>query len=328
MSRALKQKKVGLILAGGRSQRLFPLNYPKSLLKIRGQTLLDQAMVKLKGFEIRIVTTLWGAREIRKAYQGKELPKFIIEPESRNTGPAIGFAIKKIKKLSPKFIAIVSADHFSVSNLKGYSKLFHRMEAQCQLHPKDLVIVGSKARPRNSSEGSSFGWIIPTSKSNPSRVREFIEKPEKHVLRRLRRQSGLINSGIFCGSFEAFEQAYADHFPMAVEGSVKKYAKLPELSFDIAILEKYSAVRVIRSSLDWSDLGTWTVLMRFLPPLSISGDSKSNYFWQSPYEAQIESCILGLENICILKSGKRLLIAHKNAFSNIRSLASRMEKKN
>src|SRR5437870_5493400 len=102
-------KPLGLILAGGQSKRLFPIETPKPLLKVDGKTLLQHAIERLEGFEIRIVCNSSIARQIEESFlkDGLKVPQFAIEPEGRDTAAAVGFGIRSAANSRPSWVAVL-----------------------------------------------------------------------------------------------------------------------------------------------------------------------------------------------------------------------------
>jgi mannose-1-phosphate guanylyltransferase/mannose-6-phosphate isomerase len=112
-----------VILAGGSGTRFWPLSrhlYPKQLLRIMGgETLIQQTMRRVTGCvepdHVLISTNALQADSIRfqlnewkDAMQGN----FLLEPEGRNTAPAIAWAAHRLITADPDAIMVVlPADH-------------------------------------------------------------------------------------------------------------------------------------------------------------------------------------------------------------------------
>src|SRR3989338_5238885 len=86
-----------VILAGGSGQRLWPLSrktYPKQFLDFGdGETLLQKTVDRFEGREIFIATSAEYAHMVRSQIEGVRI---IIEPQRKNTGPAIAFSIREL----------------------------------------------------------------------------------------------------------------------------------------------------------------------------------------------------------------------------------------
>ena len=106
-----------------------------------------------------------------------------------------------------------------------------------------------------------YGYIIPESGENVSKVKEFKEKPDVETAKKYLAQSALWNAGIF-----AFKLGYLldkAHSMIDFEDYrdlFNKYDTLTKISFDYAVVEKESSIQVLRYSGDWKDVGTWNMM--------------------------------------------------------------------
>lgn len=307
----MRLKPVGLILAGGQSKRLFPEATPKPLLKTNGKFLLALALERLKGFDSYIVCNQPIARQIRMAFRAQRLkvPQFIIEPEGRDTAAAVGFGLSALRKKNPPWVAVISADHWVKEN-HLFPPFFKRVEQEVLRNPESLFVCGSLPETKESSAYSMFGWIVPKGKSSglSSEVKVFVEKPEGARLKNVRSRGGLINAGMFFGSYATFVEAFEKHYPDVMNSKVK-YKNLPRIPVDRAIFEKFQNVRVIPLSIRWEDLGTWADWHRFVgidkKPSTRILDSE-NVFAYSDEDHEIYS--FANKNLAIIQSGSKILV--------------------
>ncbi|TLY28879.1 MAG: mannose-1-phosphate guanylyltransferase, partial [Nitrospirae bacterium] len=112
-----------VILAGGSGTRFWPLSrqlYPKQLLRILGdKTLIQQTMDRVlpcvPAGRILISTNPAQADSIRfqlGEWKDELSHNFVIEPEARNTAPAIALAAIELIKRDPEAVMLVlPADH-------------------------------------------------------------------------------------------------------------------------------------------------------------------------------------------------------------------------
>ncbi|HJU05909.1 MAG TPA: sugar phosphate nucleotidyltransferase, partial [Nitrospiraceae bacterium] len=112
-----------VILAGGSGTRFWPLSrhlYPKQLLRIMGgETLIQQTMRRVLGCvaaeRVFLSTNAVQADSIRFQLSDwkEELQRnFLIEPEGRNTAPAIALAAAHLVRKDPDAVMVVlPADH-------------------------------------------------------------------------------------------------------------------------------------------------------------------------------------------------------------------------
>lgn len=319
------QRPLGIILAGGKSQRLYPVQKPKPLLKKDGKFLLQDAIERLDGFDIRIVTNASIAVEIKSTFlaAGLETPKFIIEPEGRDTAAAVGFALKESQSDSHPWVAVLSADHWMPES-KKFSSFLKDVEAAVKKNPDSLFVAGSPRTSKNPKTHFQFGWIAPrpktkaTEKNDPSlAVESFVEKPSLAKLRNLYKKKALINCGMFFGNFKTFLKAYQKLYPQVL-GSETPYSKLVRTPIDRAIFEKFESVRVIPFPLRWEDLGTWEDWYDHSSPRQKGVYISSN--------SLNEISVFGLQDIAVVEDSGRLLVMPLSKTRNLKDYLTGKQK--
>ena len=115
-----------------------------------------------------------------------------------------------------------------------------------------------------------YGYIIPVSQEMQSMVHSFTEKPDRETAAEYIKQGALWNSGVFAFKLGyALDKArellsYTDY-----EDLFNRYADLPKISFDYAVVEKERSIVVQRYGGRWLDIGTWNTLADVMPEHSI-----------------------------------------------------------
>jgi len=279
----MKSKLWAIIMAGGSGERLWPLSrksHPKQTLRLGNKrSLLQETAERLKGVvpveRTVVVTTANQAEIVRRQLPSIRLPRFLVEPASRNTAAAIGLGTVTILREDPDaVIVVVPADH-----VIRPAKKFHRTvrrAAAIAVDREGLVCLGIK--PTYPATG--FGYIEPMGELiNPGayRVRRFIEKPELKVARRLIRRPRIVwNGGIFCWRGRVIMSAIHQWLPALYNGleAIRKaagtpagnlrlkelYRGLPSISIDVGVLERSRHVWVVPTDFSWDDVGSWNSL--------------------------------------------------------------------
>ena len=283
-----------VILAGGSGTRFWPLSrhlYPKQLLRIIGdETLIQQTMRRVLRFvpagQVMISTTPAQADSIR--YQLGEWKdaiqdNFVIEPEGRNTAPAIALVAAELVRRDPRAIMLVlPADHV----VQGDRQLHAAVALGAQLARQGrLVTFGvPPIRPE-----TGYGYIQPERKVRLGRkggltgypVARFVEKPDaKTATRYLQSGQYYWNSGIFLWQASTILEEIARHQPdlgaalkpigQALQsGSNERlacvYRKLTPVSIDHGVMERSDRAAVIPVEFLWSDVGNWSSLEEVAP---------------------------------------------------------------
>jgi mannose-1-phosphate guanylyltransferase len=110
---------VHVIMASGSGTRLWPLSrslYPKQFLPLASdRTMLQETVLRLKGLKTAAPVTICNeehrfivAEQLRAIDQ---LGTVILEPEGRNTAPAVALAAHVISNENDPLLLILAADH-------------------------------------------------------------------------------------------------------------------------------------------------------------------------------------------------------------------------
>jgi mannose-1-phosphate guanylyltransferase/mannose-6-phosphate isomerase len=279
-----------VIMAGGSGTRFWPLSrekMPKQLLKIGSadtliQQTVDRILPLIKREDIFVVTNQAISDEINiqlSAKFGEEWGmNFILEPEAKNTAPALGLAALHLNRIDPDGIMVVfSADH-SIRKANVFLSLLRKAgDAAANDY---LVTLGiTPDRPE-----TGYGYIKAgescqevTGDSGVCRVEAFVEKPNIEVARGYLKEGRYYwNSGIFIWKTSTLLREIEKHAPalhkglMEIQKSIgtdkesevitRVFSKLESISIDYAVMEMTDRAAVIPADIGWSDVGSWTAL--------------------------------------------------------------------
>jgi mannose-1-phosphate guanylyltransferase / mannose-6-phosphate isomerase len=256
-----------IILAGGVGTRLWPLSreyYPKQFIPLDGHSLFQKTYERATRLSdpegIFVVTNEIHQYLVRN--QIEELghtisdDHLLVEPEGKNTLPAIAWAMQRIRSINSSATAVV----FPSDHILGDSAL-DQIRAAEPLSRKNLVTFGIKP----TSPQTGYGYIKPGKRlSLGAVVDEFKEKPDEKTAEEYVRNGYLWNSGIFLLSTDSFFQELKkyrpDLFNAFLAGHVADYTKLESISIDYGLLEHSKKVAVVTLETEWSDLGTFKAL--------------------------------------------------------------------
>ncbi len=284
-----------VIMAGGSGTRFWPLSrhlFPKQLLRIIGdETLIQQTMRRVvkraNAGHVLISTNPAQADSIRvQLGEWKDALKdnFVLEPEGRNTAPAIALAALELVRRDPDAVMlVVPADHI----VKGQSEFDAAVDLAAGLAGKGyLVTFGIKPiRPE-----TGYGYIKPNKKLTLEKagklkghpVSRFVEKPNmSKAVQYLRAGDYYWNSGMFVWRAATVLDEIKRHQPklyqgierirgLQEQGALKaaiddEYRKLDPVSIDTGVMEKSSKAAVVPVSFEWSDVGSWGSLDEVAP---------------------------------------------------------------
>ena len=286
-----------VIMCGGSGTRLWPLSRkskPKQFVPLfNGKSLFELTLernLKLVSEFIIVVN------ESQLSLCQEQIPqiisekvKFIIEPVGRNTAPAITLAALLAEDSD---LLILASDHL-IKDQSNYEKCIKSAKDLAQSN--NLVTFG--ITPEYPEVG--YGYI----EANGTNVSSFKEKPDLETAKSYIDAGNYYwNSGMFFFNSkvyleelnqyqkEIYTQSLSSFNNAKIEENVyfikkEDMLKIPEDSIDYAVMEKSKNVKVVPSSFNWSDLGSFDALFEELPkdennnttnPMHIAHNSQNN----------------------------------------------------
>lgn len=278
-----------VILAGGSGTRFWPRSrrrLAKQVLALDGnQTMIQKTVERLLPLGAEktfwIITNEFVSDAIQTQLPGIPPEQIVVEPEPRNTAPAIGLAAFLLERVAPgAIIGMFPADHV-ISDEKKFHKVLRRA---IDIAEKEGNIVVMGVKPTRAETG--YGYIETGDKldSELVRVTRFTEKPNQQRAEEFFSSSNYYwNSGMFVWSAATLSNALREHFSesspyleeIAAAWGTKEfektfadlYPKCENISIDYAVLEPRSAkgqhssnLLCLRADFGWNDLGSWAAL--------------------------------------------------------------------
>ena len=265
-----------VILCGGAGTRLWPEsknNTPKQFIDFGGWTLLKKTLERIKNpvFDTPIISTNIKYLSLTKKFLSRYKVKkytIVLEPFKKNTAAAIlsSTLLKEIDFNQP--IIFFPSDHLLEKTNRFIIEIKKNRK---NLNNDNIFLFGVKP----SSPSSQYGYLLTKKTSNKlNKVIHFVEKPRIAKAKKIIRQNGLWNSGMFLAKKISIINNFRNHDPQTLKlclNSVIKskifkniyhlnkdsFAKVKNISFDYAILEKSENINAIKLDLPWSDLGSW-----------------------------------------------------------------------
>ena len=272
-------KIIPIILSGGAGTRLWPISrrmHPKPFMEVAGKPLLAHALERaaLIADEALIVTNhdhYYLTENVLK--ETPKVPKvsYLLEPEGRNTAPAIALAVRHIQKAhgDDAVCLVLAADHL-ISDDAAFEKAVGQASEQAQAD--NLVVFG--IRPTAPETG--YGYLeVSAAGDAPQPLKGFVEKPDRATAEAyLAAGRYYWNSGMFCFTAGVMAENMAAHagdvwvasevaFAEAnEEAGVTRFEEAsfiaqPDISIDYAVMEKAEKIAMVPAGFGWSDVGSW-----------------------------------------------------------------------
>lgn len=348
-------KIVPVIMAGGSGTRLWPLSraqHPKQFLKLSpdGYTLLQATLLRLKNLSCEEPILICNEEHrFLAAEQMREIgisAKIILEPEGKNTAPAVALAAAyQNKKDKDSILLVLAADHV-IQNQTAFEQGIH--QAIELANNNKLVTFGIV--PTHAETG--YGYIEKgTEVLSGYSVKKFVEKPSLDVAEQYL-ASGLFlwNSGMFMFKTGIFLEQLSQHAHDIYETCEKSiedttldldfirinaeiFSQCRSDSIDYAVMEKTQDAVVIPLDAAWSDVGSWSALWdiqnkdehgNVLHGDVISIDSKNSYCHSNNKLVSL----LGVENIIVIETKDAVLVADKSKVQDIKKIVESLKKEN
>jgi mannose-1-phosphate guanylyltransferase/mannose-6-phosphate isomerase len=263
------------------------------------------------------------------------------EPESRNTAPAIALAAWYMEGRNGPgtTMAVLPSDHL-IPCRETLGELLSQGEKAAERY--GLVTFGVK--PTYPETG--YGYICQGESLGGSvfRIEEFREKPSVELASQYALDPRFFwNSGMFVFQVGVLTAEFRRYLPgiaqamdsLDLDGLTNLddvYARLESVSIDYGLMEKSSRATLIpASSLEWTDLGSWDAVYRFLPR-----DGQGNHLRGRVIALDTNNCLIlaqerliasvGIEDLAVVDGGDALLVCARKKSQNVRGIVDELRR--
>ena len=349
-----------VLLCGGSGTRLWPLSrksFPKQFAHLIGdQTLFQASALRLSGerFAQPLILTNSDFRFIvteQLSEIGVDPAAILIEPEGRNTAPAILAAAFWLQQSDPDALMLVAPSDHVIADAPAFrSAVCAGVEAA---RAGNLVTFGIK--PTYPETGYGYLEVEDPSACQVQSVTplsRFVEKPDlANAEAMLASGNYLWNAGIFLFSvrhlIEAFERS-ASQMLEPVRQSVTDgkhdlgflrldpiaWSQADDISIDYAVMEKAENLSVVPFLAGWSDLGGWDAVWRESEQteerVALSGDATAidcNNTLLRSEDGGLALVGVGLENIMAIAMPDAVLVADMSRAQDVRKAVEALKVK-
>ena len=344
---------VPVILAGGIGERFWPLSRshrPKQLLPlVSSRTMLEDTLRRVlplcrKNVSPLVVTGKAIAGLLKKILPPDLRYDCIVEPEGKNTAPAVALAAAWVeKKYGDAVMVVLSADH-SIKPQRAF--LSSMRTAVSFAHSNDaLVVFGIK--PTRAETG--YGYLQSGRQAGAEeiyQVKKFIEKPSARKAARFFGRTGYYwNSGMFVWSTSAIRGEFVKYLPVlhgqveaaAKSGFSKKgierfYREAEKISIDYGIMEKSRKVYMVAAQFLWDDVGSFEALGRIHPQsatgVAVTGPQVHDFECTNSIiynGSDMTIAAAGLNNMAVIVTGDAILIIDRSRLPAIKTYLTELK---
>jgi mannose-1-phosphate guanylyltransferase/mannose-6-phosphate isomerase len=344
-----------VILSGGAGTRLWPLSrehYPKPLMPLVSErSLLQDTALRLDGVP-DLGDALYVCNEEHRflvaeqvSQLGRHPATIILEPEGRNTAPALTLAaLYLVQRDADALMIVMPADHVMTQ-----PAAFVDAVQQGRMDAANGALVTFGIVPDRPETG--YGYIRRGNAlqgSTAYEVARFVEKPDQQTAQEYIESGEYYwNSGIFLmradrwlEEVSRFAPAILEHCHSAMENgrqdcdffrvSKADFLSCPSDSIDYAVMEKSDRVVVLPLDAGWSDVGAWPALWdvceRDVNGNVMRGDVLAEDTRNAFLLAQ-HRCLatVGVENIIVIETADAVLVASRDKAQNVKAIVSRLK---
>lgn len=348
---------IPVILAGGSGTRLWPLSradYPKQFLNLTNEfSLLENTLDRVSSKEYAAPLIVCNqshrflvAEQIR--HLAIENAQILLEPESKNTAPAIALAaFHALTSHKDPYLLVLSADHSLDDKDVFNTAINHALNVA----KKDYLV--SLGVPATTPE-TGYGYIEPGNSIEQSHgfvISNFIEKPNIEVAQTYV-DSGryMFNTGIFLFRASLYLEELNKFHPCIYTGcknaaqntisdldfirvKTDAFSMLPSQSIDYAVMEKTKCAAVVPLSCSWSDIGSYNTLWNESRKCKQGNVIKGDVVAEKTRDSLIIAenklvATLGVEDLVIVDTKDALLVSSRDQAQDVKQIVARLFQEN
>jgi mannose-1-phosphate guanylyltransferase/mannose-6-phosphate isomerase len=272
-----------------------------------------------------------------------EASRIILEPEGRNTAPAVALAAHEAMKTDDDAILVVlPSDHVIQKTALFLEALTTAIDLA-----KDDALVTFGVVPDKPETG--YGYIKKGMATGAAfKVDKFVEKPDVATASEFF-QSGLYywNSGMFVFKASAYLKELAAQTPRIAEAMAKATANAsadldftrvnaeafkssPADSIDYAVMEHTADALVVPLDAGWSDIGSWDALWQISEKdehnNTLVGDAvvhgvEGSLVWS---ESRLVS-VVGLKDVIVVETADAVMVASQDHAQDVKSIVNQLK---
>lgn len=355
-----------IILCGGSGTRLWPLSrkgFPKQFLCLTGdESLFQQAAQRLAALgahDIALAPLLVVSNEEHRFLvleqlreEGIEPSSVLLEPEGRNTAPALTLAaLAALESNADPVLIVVPADQ-TVADQPAFTRVMQ--QAVREAEDGAIIILGISPDCPETGYGYIKTVNVPPSAVLPAPiffVERFIEKPDAVTALSYLTEGGYYwNAGMFVLKASVWMAALECYRPDIAHATREAWVRrsldqkfirpgkveftaIPAESIDCAVMERCPGgeypIRMVPLDAGWSDLGAWDAVWKVLPK-----DEAGNAHFGDVLTADSRNTLVhatnrlvslvGVEDVIVIETPDAVLVAGRSHSQDVKTIVSNL----
>ena len=362
-ARAACRRLVPVVLAGGAGTRLWPMSrehYPKQLIDVIGADSLLQATAhRMDGFApewevadapLVVCGDAHGFIIAEQLRASGVTPRLIVEPERRDTAPALTLAAAlTCRGDGDAILVVMPADH-AIADVRALQRAIELAARHAQRG--DIAALG--VPPTRPDTGFGYVRIGDALGDGAHRIDRFVEKPPAQLASQYVANGGYWwNSGIFVLRASVWLDAlrrvrpemHAACLAAVAHGASRDarfepqreaFARAPADSIDYAVMEKIGgpdapcAGVVVPLSAGWSDLGSWDAVWDAMHKDTDGNVARGRVVLEGAVctfahaESRLVACV-GTTDVVVVETPDAVLVAHRSHVQRVKGLVARIK---
>ncbi|MGX5173707.1 mannose-1-phosphate guanylyltransferase/mannose-6-phosphate isomerase [Aliikangiella sp. IMCC44653] len=341
-----------VIMAGGSGTRLWPLSrlmYPKQFINIVGEnTMLQDTVGRLNNIDTLAPSVICNnehrflvAEQLRNIDQQGSI---ILEPEGKNTAPAIALAALNAQtQHEDPLLLVLAADHV-IQDVAAFESAV--AQAQVLAEQGALVTFGIVAK----TPETGYGYIRrgDSQQQGGYQVQEFVEKPNLETAQNYVNSGEYYwNSGMFLFKASRYLEELEAHFPEILSACQKSmqnthqdldfiridaeaFAQCPSESIDYAVMEKTDKAMVVPLDAGWSDIGSWSAIWDVSEKDAHGNRTLGDVVTHNAHNCLVHAeerlvTVLGLDDVVVVDTKDALLVASKEQVQDVKKIVEKLK---
>lgn len=347
-----------ILLSGGAGTRLWPVSrkaLPKQFAQLIGdESLFVGAARRLSSlnFHAPIIVTGDEYRFLVRDQLAQAQVKpgcVLIEPEGRNTAPAILAAALIEQETNPEALLLAAPSDHLIADTQAFGQAIQTGVEVAQ----NGAIVTFGITPTRPETGYGYLELAGTTNDKPVvLLSRFVEKPDAEAAAAMLASGNYLwNAGILLFRADTLVDAFATHQPAMLEQvraavadrtedlgferlAAQPWSDVESISIDYAIMEKSDHIMVVPYNSSWSDLGDWDALWRESTPNeagvvtvgdATALDCTSTYLRSDNDDLSVVG--IGLDNVMVVATQDAVLVANKSKAQHVKQAVDVLSQK-
>ena len=342
-----------VLLSGGVGSRLWPVSreaHPKQFQPLAGElSMLQQTLQRTSDLEESPPLVVCNeehrfmvAEQLRQV--NLQAAALILEPQGRNTAPAVALAALQAVNTDPQALLLVlPADHL-IRDVEAFVEAVGKAIPLAQ--EGRLVTFGVVP----SAAETGYGYIKCGSElaSDLYDLERFVEKPDAATAQEYVDSGNYLwNSGMFLLRASAYLEQLGEHAPEILSSCQQAMAgasvdldfvrpdalafdECPSDSIDYAVMEKTDAGAVVSLDCGWSDVGAWSSLWDVAQRDAEGNASKGDVMLDNCRNSYFRSesrlvAATGVEDLVVVETADAVLVAHRDKVQDVKRIVNRLK---